>query len=147
MASRVTIAQRRSVGESDGGDPTRCIFLSGGIRQLPGLYPPLRYASGRLREAIEMHDVGETEPRWWTTRPARNLKPATYRCPFCNRFLASMSDHLLIAPEGNTLQRRHAHTECVLAARQHGLLPSYDEWRAANPSQGFLAWLLRRGRG
>ena len=25
------------------------------------------------------------KPRWWSMRPAQNLKPATYRCPLCGR--------------------------------------------------------------
>jgi hypothetical protein len=40
-----------------------------------------------------------------------------------------MSEHVLIAPEGNSERRRHAHTECVLAARREGRLPGYDEWK------------------
>ena len=91
-----------------------------------------------------MGDDNQPEPRWWVIRPARNLKPSTYRCPICDRLLSSMSEHTLIAPEGNQVQRRHAHTECVLAARKAGRLPALDEWRAANPSPGFISWLLRR---
>jgi hypothetical protein len=44
-----------------------------------------------------------------------------------------MSDHVLIAPEGNADRRRHAHTECARKAREAGELPSYDEWRATQP--------------
>jgi len=47
----------------------------------------------------------------------RSLKPATYRCPICGDLLHAMSDHMLIAPEGDTSRRRHAHVECVRAAR------------------------------
>ena len=64
-------------------------------------------------------------------RRAQNLKPATYRCPFCRKHLASMSDHVLIAPEDDRSKRRHAHWECVQKARAEGRLPTQDEWRAA----------------
>ena len=53
---------------------------------------------------------------WWSIRPVRSLKPATYRCPICGDLLHAMSDHVLIAPEGDTSRRRHAHVECVRAA-------------------------------
>ncbi|TML46065.1 MAG: hypothetical protein E6G11_03780 [Actinobacteria bacterium] len=86
-----------------------------------------------------------TTPRWWTMRPAHNLKPATYRCPLCGGFVPALSDHVLIAPEGDTSRRRHAHTACVRAARQAGRLPTKDEWRATQPRQpGLLARLFRR---
>ncbi len=52
-----------------------------------------------------------------------SLKPATYRCPFCDRLLHATSDHLLIAPEDDRSRRRHAHTECVAAERKAGRLP------------------------
>ncbi len=85
--------------------------------------------------------------RWWTLRRAQNLKPATYRGPFCGRHLASMSEHMLIAPEGDTTRRRHAHTECVLAARQAGRLPTKDEWLKTQPREpGPISRLLRRWR-
>jgi hypothetical protein len=71
--------------------------------------------------------------RWWTFRRAQNRKPATYRCPFCGGFLPSLSDHVLIAPEGDTSRRRHAHTKCALAERKAGRLPSRDEWEATQP--------------
>ncbi len=38
--------------------------------------------------------------RWWEIRRARNLKPATYRCPLCGGMLPALSDHLLLLPEG-----------------------------------------------
>jgi hypothetical protein len=57
------------------------------------------------------------EPSWWAIRPARSLRPATYRCPLCGDLLHAMSDHLLIAPEGDISKRRHAHTECVRRAQ------------------------------
>jgi hypothetical protein len=90
-------------------------------------------------------EMSNPSARWWTVRPAGNLKPATYRCPLCGKHLASMSEHLLIAPEGDTGHRRHAHTACVLDARKAGRLPTRDEWRATQPrSQGWLARLLGR---
>jgi len=75
-------------------------------------------------------------------RPAQSSKPATYRCPFCGGRLHAMSAHTLIAPEGDAERRRHAHTECVLAARKAGTLPTYDDWRATQPRRpGLLARL------
>ncbi|HVD86086.1 MAG TPA: hypothetical protein VNB59_01635 [Solirubrobacterales bacterium] len=73
-------------------------------------------------------------PRWWSLRPAQNLKPATYRCPLCGRHLPALSEHVLIWPEGDRSRRRHAHTECVRRARKAGELPSEDEWRRTQPS-------------
>jgi hypothetical protein len=56
-----------------------------------------------------------------------------------------MSDHVLIAPEGDANRRRHAHASCVASARRAGNLPSYDEWRATQPRRrGLLARLLGR---
>ena len=74
-----------------------------------------------------------TGPRWWTVRPAQNLKPATYRCPLCDRHLPALSEHMLIEPEGSPAGRRHAHTTCVARARKAERLPSRDEWRATQP--------------
>jgi hypothetical protein len=88
-----------------------------------------------------------SEPRWWTVRRAQNRKPATYTCPFCRRYLAALSEHVLIAPEGDTSRRRHAHTECALAARKAGRLPTRDEWGRSQPGgerRGLLARLLGR---
>jgi hypothetical protein len=54
-----------------------------------------------------------------------------------------MSEHALIAPEGDMSKRRHAHVACVRAAR----LPSYDDWRRTQPrAPGFFARLLRRNQ-
>jgi hypothetical protein len=64
-------------------------------------------------------------------RAASNLKASTYRCPFCGKHLASMSQHVLIAPEDDRSKRRHAHMECVQKARAAGKLPTRDEWTAA----------------
>jgi hypothetical protein len=70
------------------------------------------------------------DARWWSLRRAQSLKPATYRCPLCGQLLHAMSEHVLIAPEGTSGRRRHAHTECVVAARRAGKLPTQDEWLA-----------------
>jgi hypothetical protein len=88
----------------------------------------------------------DREPvRWWSMRPAQNLKPATYRCPLCDNHLPALSEHVLIAPEGDKSRRRHAHTECVLEARREGRLPSEEEWRRTQPRQISL-WRRLRGR-
>ena len=86
------------------------------------------------------------EPRWWALRPAQNLDAKTYRCPLCGEFLPSASAHVLLLPEGDTSRRRHAHTDCVRAAREAGRLPSRDEWKESQPrGPGLVARLLRRG--
>jgi len=55
-----------------------------------------------------------------------------------------MSDHVLIAPEGDADRRRHAHTECVLAARQAGTFMTYDDWRRTQPHpRGFLSHIFK----
>ena len=77
------------------------------------------------------------EPRWWSARRAQNRKPATYRCPLCGNHLPSLSEHMLIAPEGDTSRRRHAHTKCVINARKAGRLPSRDEWLKTQPRRTF----------
>jgi hypothetical protein len=83
--------------------------------------------------------------RWWAVRKAQSRKPATYQCPFCGRQLHAMSDHMLIAPEGDGARRRHAHTECVVAAREQGRLPTRDDWRRTEPRRlGLLARLFER---
>jgi hypothetical protein len=52
---------------------------------------------------------------------------------------------MLIAPEGDTRRRRHAHTECVLAARARGQLVLHDEWLRTQPHPpSLLRRLLRR---
>jgi len=89
--------------------------------------------------------IDPDEARWWAMRPAQNRKPATYRCPFCNRYLPALSEHVLIAPEGDMERRRHAHTNCVLAARQAGRLPSEEEWRRRQPRGPSLWRRLREG--
>ncbi len=81
--------------------------------------------------------------RWWAVRPARSRKAATYRCPLCGYRLHAMADHLLIAPEGDADRRRHAHTECVIAAREQGRMPLRDEWLATQPRPPSLVSRLR----
>lgn len=68
---------------------------------------------------------------WWAIRGAQNRKPATYRCPICDRYLPALSEHVLIAPEGDMRRRRHAHIKCVLAERKAGRLLMRDEWQDA----------------
>ena len=82
---------------------------------------------------------------WWTVRRAQNRKPATYTCPFCGGYLPALSEHVLIAPEGDSSRRRHAHTQCAMAARRGGRLPTRDEWRAAHAPSG-PSLLARLGR-
>ncbi len=83
---------------------------------------------------------------WWSVRRAANRKPATYRCPICGHLLPALSEHMLIAPEGDTRRRRHAHTECVLAARARGQLRLREDWQRTQPRAASLwARLLRRG--
>ncbi len=87
--------------------------------------------------------------RWWSARRAQNLKPATYRCPLCGRRLPALSEHMLIVPEGRSDRRRHAHTKCVLAARQAGRLPTREEWLRTQPRppgllQRLGTWMRRR---
>jgi hypothetical protein len=80
--------------------------------------------------------------RWWTARPAQSLQPKTYVCPLCDGLLHATSDHVLLAPEGDVSKRRHAHTDCVMAARRCGELTLEDEWRRAQPRQSRL-WRSR----
>ncbi len=77
-------------------------------------------------------------------RRAHSRRPATYRCPFCGRHLHAMSEHVLIAPEGDTSRRRHAHTACAAKAREQGRLPSRDDWNATQPRRSLLARLFAR---
>jgi hypothetical protein len=80
-------------------------------------------------------------------RAAQNLKPVTYRCPFCQQLLPSMKAHVLVAPEGDVRRRRHAHTECALAEKRAGRLPSRDDWLATQPrAPGRLARLFAKAR-
>ncbi len=93
-----------------------------------------------------MVDRRLAQARWWTIRRAQNRKPATYTCPLCGRYLPALSEHVLIAPEGDATRRRHAHTRCVMDARRDGRLPTREEWLAAQPreSGAGLAARLRR---
>ena len=85
--------------------------------------------------------------RWWTLRRAQNRKPATYRCPLCGNYLPALSEHTLIMPEGDPSRRRHAHTQCVLAARRAGRLPTREEWLKTQPrSPGLLRRMIGRVR-
>ena len=86
--------------------------------------------------------------RWWYIRRAQNLKPATYRCPLCGRHLPALSEHLLMYPEGDSSGRRHAHTKCVMAARNAGKLPTREEWLKTQPRQpGPFSRLVARVTG
>lgn len=85
---------------------------------------PARPAPGKKRSK-------PSKPRWWEARRAHNTKPSTYTCPLCHQLLPALSDHMLLFPEGDHGHRRHAHTACVLKARQEGRLPTRDEWLAA----------------
>jgi hypothetical protein len=80
---------------------------------------------------------------WYAVRRASNRKPSTYRCPLCGGLLPALSDHMLVLPEGDPSQRRHAHSHCVIEARRDGLLPMRDEVEPRRPT--LLARLLRRG--
>ena len=75
----------------------------------------------------------------------RSRKPATYRCPLCGNHLPALRDHMLIAPEGDTSKRRHAHIDCVKRAREAGELPTEDEWRSTQPRRPSL-WRRLLGR-
>ena len=82
---------------------------------------------------------------WWAVRRVHSRKPATYTCPLCGRQLHAMSEHVLIAPEGDSERRRHAHVECVAAARRAGTFKTYDDWREAQPlARGLLSRLFGR---
>jgi hypothetical protein len=82
------------------------------------------------------------EARWYSIRPAASRKPATYRCPLCGQLLPALTAHMLVVPEGDPSRRRHAHSNCVLAARRDGRLPLREEVEPPRP--GLLARLLRR---
>ena len=81
--------------------------------------------------------------RWYVVRPAANRKPATYTCPLCRRQLPALSQHMLVLPDGDGARRRHAHTACLMKARQAGRLPLREEVEPRRP--GWLARLLGRG--
>jgi hypothetical protein len=52
---------------------------------------------------------------------------------------------MLIAPEGDTRRRRHAHTQCVLGARARGELVLRDEWMRTQPRRPSV-WRRLLGR-
>jgi hypothetical protein len=81
-------------------------------------------------------DERGAQAQWWAMRPAQSLKPASYVCPFCDGMLHATSEHALIAPEGDVSKRRHAHMECVVAARKRGELPTEDEFRKGSGTRG-----------
>ncbi len=85
-----------------------------------------------------------TDARWWEIRSAQNLKPSTYRCPLCGELLPALRAHMLMFPEGDRSRRRHAHTACVLAARERGELPTRAEWERAQPDRQPRPSLWRR---
>jgi hypothetical protein len=88
----------------------------------------------RRREGAILGRMADRDAeRWWSMRRAQNLKPATYRCPLCGHRLPALSEHMLIVPEGDSRRRRHAHTECVLAARRAGRLLTRGEWLRTQP--------------
>lgn len=76
-------------------------------------------------------------------RQTQSRKPATYRCPFCGKHLPALSEHVLIAPEGDSSRRRHAHTACVLAERGAGHLPTEEDWRRTQPQPPSIWHRLR----
>jgi len=80
-------------------------------------------------------------------RRAHSTKPATYRCPFCDRYLPALSEHVLIAPEGDMSRRRHAHTSCAADAHAAGRLPTREDWRRQTREPGLLARMAARLRG
>jgi hypothetical protein len=87
--------------------------------------------------------MSRSAPRWWELRRAHNRKPVTYRCPFCGQQFPALLDHMLIVPEGDASRRRHAHTECVLAARRAGRLPTRSEWQRTQSRAPGLLWRIR----
>jgi hypothetical protein len=101
--------------------------------------------SERHRTPWHSGPMASPAPRWYSIRPAQNLKPATYRCPLCGRHLAALSEHMLIVPEGDSAGRRHAHSECVLRARRAGRLPTRGEWLSTQPRPPSL-WRRLRAR-
>ena len=80
--------------------------------------------------------------RWYAIRPAANRKPASYRCPLCGGMLPALSEHMLVTPEGDSSRRRHAHSACVLSARNQGRLPLREEVEPRTP--GLFARLFGR---
>lgn len=93
--------------------------------------------------ALPMAERRLPEARWWNLRRAQNRKPATYRCPLCGGYLPSLSEHILMTPEGDSSRRRHAHSACVMRARRQGRLPTREEWLRTQPRPPGLMSRLR----
>lgn len=51
---------------------------------------------------------------------------------------------MLLFPEGDRSRRRHAHTACVMRARERGRLPTHEEWVRAQPGYEPPVGLWRR---
>jgi hypothetical protein len=82
--------------------------------------------------------------RWYSVRPARSTKAATYRCPVCGERFPALVQHALVVPDDDPARRRHAHMACVVKARRAGRLPLRTEVEPRPP--GWISRLLRRGR-
>lgn len=76
------------------------------------------------------------DARWWTLRRAQSFQPKSYTCPLCGKQLHAMTDHVLVAPEGDVERRRHAHPQCVREARAAGRILTQDEWKARQGGAG-----------
>lgn len=81
---------------------------------------------------------------WYSVRRAVSGKPSTYTCPFCGERFVALTEHVLVAPQGDGARRRHAHTACTLRERSAGRLPSRDEWQATQPRRPRWWERLRR---
>jgi hypothetical protein len=57
-----------------------------------------------------------------------------------------MSEHVVIAPEGDVDRRRHAHLECVQRERAAGRFPLYDDVKSGERRRGFGLRRARRPR-
>jgi hypothetical protein len=101
----------------------------------------IAHIRGYRRENVVMSKLPDA--RWWTVRSAHSHKPATYRCPICGRHLPALGEHMLIFPEDDKTRRRHAHTKCVLAARQRGQLLLREDWLRTQPREPSLWQRLR----
>jgi hypothetical protein len=77
------------------------------------------------------------DARWYAVRRAVNAKPTSYRCPLCGERFPALMEHLLVVPEGDPSRRRHAHAECVRAARAAGRLPLREE---VEPPRRWRLW-------
>jgi hypothetical protein len=51
-----------------------------------------------VRRLLPARRAPNEPPRWWTVRRAQNLKPATYRCPFCHELLPARDEWLQTQP-------------------------------------------------